>query len=384
MAVHQADLGRPQRQVPVGVRLAVVEQHAARAVHGLDGVLRLVDRGGVHVLAVVGPVPRALPERAVEDDRGLGLDVPGRAVLHAPVVEQRVPDDHALGVEEGHARRLVVEAEEVERLADFAVVASLGLLQEREVGVELLLVEVGGPVDALELGARGVGPPVGAGDLEQLDRLHEPGVRHVRAATEVGELALLVERNGAVLQILDHLELVGLLPVGLQRLGLGHLAAADGELGLDDLLDLGLDAGEILLGDRRHVDVVVEPVLDHRPDGELGLGVKAQDGLGHDVGRTVAHDLERFRVPGGDDPDLRVLLDRGVQVHQAAVQIHRDGVAGQPLGDAQGDVATGNRRFKGLYVAIRKCYADHVFLSWRYAGRSGRRHSAPAEPPQSD
>jgi len=138
------------------------------------------------------------------------------------------------------------EAEEVQGQADLAVVAALGLLEEGEVGVELLLVEVSRAVDALQLGAGGVGAPVGAGHLEQLDGLDEPRVRHVRPPAEVRELALLVDRDRAVRKLPDHLQLVGLAAVKLQRLRLGHLAPPDGQLGLDDLLDFGLDGGEVL------------------------------------------------------------------------------------------------------------------------------------------
>ena len=67
MAVDQTELTDSERQVAVGVRLARVDHHAARAVHGLDGVVLAVDDGGVHVLLIVLPVAGALPQRTVEE-----------------------------------------------------------------------------------------------------------------------------------------------------------------------------------------------------------------------------------------------------------------------------------------------------------------------------
>jgi hypothetical protein len=244
-------------------------------------------------------------------------------------------------------------------IPDLAVVAALGLLEEVQVGIELLFIEVGGAVNALQLGAGRVGAPVGTRHLEQLDGLDEAGVGHVGPAAQIGEFALLVDGDGAFRQLLDHLELVGLVLVERQGLGLGDLPAANRELGFDQFLDLGLDAGEVLLRDRRHVDVVVEALFDHRADGELGLRVKPQDGLGHDVGRAVAHDRERLRVLRGDETHDRITVDARVQVHQPLVQLHRDTVAGQPFGDAHGHVQPGEGLLKILYVTIRKCYADH-------------------------
>jgi len=77
------------------------------------------------------------------------------------------------------------------------------------------------------------------------------------------------------------------------------------------------------------------------------------------MGGAVAHDLQRLRVFGGDQSHRRVAVDGRVQVHQPVVQLHGDTVAGEPLGDAARQVQAGNGLIKRLYVAIRKCYADH-------------------------
>ena len=99
-------------------------------------------------------------------------------------------------------------------LAEHAMVALLRLFELVQVGVEVLLVEEGGAVEALELLAVGVVLPVGAGDAEQLERADLAGVRDVRAAAQVDELALAVEAQRRVLLqvVVDVLDLVAAAP----------------------------------------------------------------------------------------------------------------------------------------------------------------------------
>ena len=91
-----------------------------------------------------------------------------------------------------------------------------------------------------------VAAPVGAGEARQLERLDRLGVLQVRAAAEVGEVALGVERDVALGRV-DELDLVR-LALGLEALArlvardlLARPDAALGELALD----LGLDPLEV-------------------------------------------------------------------------------------------------------------------------------------------
>lgn len=87
VAVHQANLAGADGQLAVGMRLGGVHQHAARAVHGLNAVLFVVNDGGVHVVLVVVPVARGLPQLLVHDERRGDLHVAGLVVNLAPVVQ---------------------------------------------------------------------------------------------------------------------------------------------------------------------------------------------------------------------------------------------------------------------------------------------------------
>ena len=62
----------------------------------------------------------------------------------------------------------LLNAEEVELLAEDAMVAARGFFKAREVGVEIFLREERGAVDALELRILLVAEPVGAGEAGRL------------------------------------------------------------------------------------------------------------------------------------------------------------------------------------------------------------------------
>src|SRR5207342_1835238 len=164
------------------------------------------------------------------------------------------------------ARRLLGEVEEVELAAEAPVVARLRLLEPLEVRVEIGLRVEGGAVDPGQLRVLLVTAPVRAGERRQLDRLDRLRVLQVRAAAEVGEVALRVQRDLALGRV-DKLDLVRLAlgREALLRLLGRDLLALPGAALLQLALDLRLDLLEIVLADRLgELEVVVEAVLDRR------------------------------------------------------------------------------------------------------------------------
>jgi hypothetical protein len=85
--------------------------------------------------------------------------------------------------------------EQVEMLAEAAMVAFFSFFEHVQIGVEVFLLGPGRAVDALQLLVAVVAAPVGAGHLHQLEDLELARGRHVRAAAEVDEIAFAVERN---------------------------------------------------------------------------------------------------------------------------------------------------------------------------------------------
>ena len=70
VSVHEAEFAAADRQLPVGMGTAFINQQAAGAVHGLDGIILVVDPCRVHSVTIMGPVAGGFPEGAVQNLRG--------------------------------------------------------------------------------------------------------------------------------------------------------------------------------------------------------------------------------------------------------------------------------------------------------------------------
>ena len=90
---------------------------------------------------------------------------------------------------------LVIDRIQTQLRAKHAMIALLGFFKAIDMFVELLLVEEGRAVDAGELLAFAVTAPVGPGDALQFEGLDPPRCWDVRAAAQVGEIALAVDAD---------------------------------------------------------------------------------------------------------------------------------------------------------------------------------------------
>ena len=201
IAMHDAEFGEPQRQLAIRAQAVLEDLDMAGAVHRLQRIDALVLRLGVvaggarheHVLAIPAPMAGDFPQVLVEHLRRADLlIVGGEAAAH--VGDQGLEQRPALGMPEHRARPLLLEMEQVHLARELAVVALFGLLELLQIGVELLPVGEGGRVDARQHRPVRIAAPIGARDLHQPERVADlAGGRHVRAAAEVGPLALAVE-----------------------------------------------------------------------------------------------------------------------------------------------------------------------------------------------
>jgi hypothetical protein len=171
-----------------------------RAVHGLEVVVLAlagdvalrVDlfvevHGREHALAVPVQVLAGLEQVALGDVRGVDQVVAVCEQALAHEVLDLGADDAALGVEDRQAGAdLLGEGEQVQFLAELAVVALRGLLQAGLVGAQFVLAGPGGSVDPLQLRVLLGAAPVGGGQAgERVAVADHAGVRQVRPAAEV-------------------------------------------------------------------------------------------------------------------------------------------------------------------------------------------------------
>src|SRR4029077_5599140 len=130
------------------------------------------------------------------------------AALHERVAEpvfHFAANDAALRMPEDEAGAGVfLDAEEIELLAEAAMVAALGFFELVKIVVEIFLIDEAGAVDALHLWIAFLTLPVGARDVHQLESLNAAGGRNVRATAEVDELAGGVEGDHRLIGFFFH------------------------------------------------------------------------------------------------------------------------------------------------------------------------------------
>jgi hypothetical protein len=131
--------------------LAVAEEdEMARAVHGLKCPFSLLHVKLEHIILVVRPVTRCLPDADVVHVGSLNFLVAALAVLSPQKSLERIENLSSVGEEERTAWRNFIEEEKLLVLADSQVIALLRLLQELQMFLHLLLIGESNTADTLQ------------------------------------------------------------------------------------------------------------------------------------------------------------------------------------------------------------------------------------------
>ena len=328
MPVQPGEIGVPDGQIAVGMVARRVHEAVAGTVHRLGRVFPVVGVNGEHLVPEMLVVARGLPQVGVVDQRRDDLVVPIFFIKLAHIVGQGVVNPGAFREEEGRRRRRGVEHEQPELPAQLAMVPPFGLCTPFQEFVQILSAGIGNAVYPLKALVVFVPVPVGGRDVEQLEGLDLSRRRDVRAPAEIDEIPLLVDADHLVRgEVVDHLDLVGLAPLGEQGAGIlsGKLAAPDGQVRPGQLDHAALDALEVLGRKRfRHVEVVVESFFDRRTDGQLRFGEQLLGGLGHQVGRAMPVHLAALGIVEGQHLKGGVPVQPVVQVDPVAVDPGRE------------------------------------------------------------
>ena len=274
-------------------------------------------------------------------------------VLHDPA------NRAALGVPEDQARTgLFLDAEQVQLLAELAVVALLGFLEPVQVRLQILLVEERGAIDTLQALAMLVALPVRTRHRKQLEGLDPPHRGHVRSATEVREqLACPVHRHARLVSLL--LDQLALHELALRAVLGQCLFARDPDalvlgIALRDLLHARFDLLQVVRGERLvAVHVVEEALLGGRADAELRIGIQLEGRGCQQVRRRMAVDLERLLVPIRQESHADVLVEGGVQIGQPAIDLGDEGRPSQARTDPFRDFERGRARLDLHALAVR-------------------------------
>ena len=100
------------------------------------------------------------------------------------------------------------EHEQVHLLADFTVVALLGLFQQYEILIQHFLLRESDTVDTCHHLAVFLSTPISAGNRSQLNSLDRCGSHQVRTTTKVSKCTLGISRNVSVFQFGDQFTFV--------------------------------------------------------------------------------------------------------------------------------------------------------------------------------
>ena len=147
-------------------------------------------------------------------------------------------------------------------------------------------------------------------------------------------------------------------------LALPHFANQRHVLG-DDPPHFLLDRRQILVGEGaasgRRREVVIEAVVGRRSEGDLGAGIELLHRLGEDMREVVADQLQRvLLVLRGDQRQVRIALERAVEVAQFAVDPRRQRRLGQARPDRRRDIRRGRALGHFAHRTVGKLDLEHL------------------------
>jgi hypothetical protein len=264
--------------------------------------------------------------------------------------------------------------------AQLAVVALARHLQAGEILLQFLLRGEGRAVDTGEHGVVALAPPVRARHGEQAHRADLGRVGHVRASAQVEEAAHPVGADDGIRrQVPDEFELVRLIDEESLRLFLAHFVALEALVRRDESLHLGDQFRQVVLPHGlREVEVVVEAVLDCRPDSHLGARIEPRGSLSKDVRRRVADEVQRLGRSGGDDADLVALGERSRQIDDLVSHFGGYRRFGEPRPDGSRDIGS-RRAIRDCHLrSVRQQNVQLILTVTRLDREPGRNHRAPA------
>ena len=104
------------------------------------------------------------------------------------------------------------------------------------------------------------------------------------------------------------------------------------------------------------MEIIIEAVFDRRTDGDLGLGIEFQNGLGHDMRRIMPDGRQNGVVLRRDQRQRRVGVDLAGQVPFHAIDTGQH----RRLGEAGADIGRdGGRRDRGVIASGGSVWKGH-------------------------
>lgn len=150
ITVKDTEIGKAKRKLTVRTLTDTEHQAVSRAVHGLESKGIFLNGEREHVLLVILPMSRSVPQLDVIHVGRHDLSVAALVVLALDKVHEGVIDAGSVREEEARSGREIVEEKQLLLLSNLAMVALSGLLQELFVLSHLLGVGERNTIDTLK------------------------------------------------------------------------------------------------------------------------------------------------------------------------------------------------------------------------------------------
>ena len=227
-----------------------------------------------------------------------------------------------MGRKNGKPGCLLAHHEDVHFTADAAVVALFGLFEVMQVLVQIGLLEECRAVQTLQLLAVGVAAPIGPGKLHHLESADLAGGGNMRARAQVNKVAMAVDGDLLVGQVVDVLKLEALVGEDFLRPLDGNHFAHEGLVLLHNLGHLLLDCREIVRRDvLGQLEIVEIAVVGSGTEGNLRPWEQLLYRFRHDMRAGMAHDGKSLGALIGNDLDGCAVGYRSGNIHQLAVNL---------------------------------------------------------------
>ena len=190
----------------------------------------------------------------------------------------------------------------------------------------------------------------------------------MRPGTQIDKPALPIEANLLVgrdfAYVFSLIALADLAKKGGCSIAVPHLPG-NGLVAPDDFAHPRLDPLEVFRGERLGTgEVVIEPGIRRRAEGDLGIGIEFLDRLGHDMGGIVTEDLEPVGCVARDDRDRGVAVDDHREVARFTIDPDRDSSLREPRPDRRRNFTTSHRVREFAAAAVGQGHRDRA---WRVA-----------------
>src|SRR5947209_5687960 len=160
---------------------------------------------------------------------------------------------------------IIAQDKELEFAPEFAMIALQRLFQAPQMLVQLLLREPGRPINALQHRATLITTPVRSRHTHEFEGTNLARIFYMWTTTQVQEVALLIDADFLIGQILNDLDLVDLTLIAevLQCLLAGPAVAQEWILFLNNAFHTPLNLRQIIGCERTgQIEIIVETIFD--------------------------------------------------------------------------------------------------------------------------